>query len=241
VFFVVSLWFGQDLGVRGQVVVNVVVIFFGGCLLLIRRYGLNPVEAFALHVPHPAAWLAVVIGAPSALVLAVGFGQLIDAFVFPVPERMLESFSRAIAPPSLPLWQLVLFLTVLPGIFEELTFRGMLLHGLRERIRRRWLLAVTVGIIFGFFHVSLFRILPTALLGFVLTWVVLFSGSIYPAMLWHALNNAIGLVPGRLELWPEDFEPGGWLVVPAAVGLAVSMWILWRSGLTKNARGATPD
>ena len=238
VFFVVSLWFGQDLGLMGQVAVNVVVIFFGGCLIIIRRYGLKPAQAFGLRLPHPAAWLAVVVGAPSALVLAVGLGQLVDRYVFPVPEGMMESFGRALTGPDLPLWQIVFFLTVLPGVFEELTFRGVLLHGLKQRIRRRWLLAVAVGAIFGFFHVSLFRIVPTALLGFVLTYVVLLSGSIFPAMLWHTLNNSIGILPARLELLPEDFVPSAWWTVPAAVGLAVSMWILWRSGPERRARSA---
>ncbi len=238
VFFVVSLWFGEDLGIRGQVAVNVVVIFFGGCLLIVRRYGLNAVDAFGLRIPHPTAWLAVIIGAPSALILAVGLGELMNRYVLPVPERMLESFGQSLAPPDMTLWQLVFFLTILPGIFEELTFRGVLLYGLKERIRRRWLLALVVGLIFGLFHVSLFRIVPTALLGFVLTVVVLFSGSIYPAMLWHALNNAIGIIPFRLKILPADFEPSAWWTLPAAIGLAVSLWILWRGG-TDGSKRAT--
>lgn len=229
-FFLVSLWFGQDLGIRGQVVVNLVVIFFGGSLFMIRRYGLNPVEALGLKRVHPAAWIAVILGAPSALLVGVGLAELVNAFVFPVPERLLESFGQELMGPDLPLWQLVLFLTVMPGIFEELTFRGVLLHGLRKRIKRRWLLALTVGLVFGLFHVSLFRIVPTAFLGFVLTWVVLFGGSIYPAMLWHAMNNAIALVPASMGWVPEDFEPAGWWAAPAAIVLALSMWILWKTG-----------
>ncbi len=229
-FFVVSLWFGQDMGVRGQVTVNLVAIFFGGCLIMIRRYGLNASDAFGLRMPHPTAWLAVLVGVPSALILAVGIGEVVNRYVFPVPEGMLEAFGQSLAPAELPLWQIIFFLTILPGVFEELTFRGVLLHGLRQRIRRRWLLAIVIGVIFSFFHVSLFRIVPTALLGFVLTYVVLLSGSIYPAMLWHTLNNALGIVPFRLEWLPDDFAPSAWWTLPAAFGLAVSIWILWRSG-----------
>jgi sodium transport system permease protein len=229
-FFLVSLWFGQDMGIRSQVAVNLVVIFFGGSLLMVRRYRLNPVEAFGLRRPHPVAWIAVLLGAPSALLLGVGLSELVNAYIFPVPEQLLESFGQQMMGPDLPLWQLVLFLAVLPGIFEELTFRGVLLYGLRKEIKRRWLLALTVGLVFGFFHVSLFRIIPTAWLGFVLTWVVLFGGSIYPAMLWHAMNNAIVTVPTALGWLPEEFEPEGWWVAPAALVLALSLLILWRTG-----------
>ncbi len=236
VFFVVSLWFGQELGIRGQVLVNMVGIFLGGSLIMIRRYGLNLRQAFGLRMPHPGAWLAVLIGAPSALVLGVGVSQLVNTYVFPVPEQILESFGQALLGPDLPLWQLVFFLTVMPGIFEELFFRGVLVHGLRPRIRNPWLLALAVGIIFGFFHVSLFRIVPTAWLGFVLTGVVLLTGSVYPAMLWHALNNVLGIVPQSLGWLPEDFAPEAWWSLPAAVGLGVAFWILWRG----RGRGGGP-
>jgi sodium transport system permease protein len=230
IFFIVSLWFGEELGLRGQLAVNLLGIFFGGSLLMIRRYRMDPVQVFSLRIPHPASWIAVLIGAPSAMILGIGVAQLVNAYVFPVPDEMIRSFGEALTGTDLPLLHVVLFLSLMPGVFEELTFRGVLLHGLRQRIRRRWLLALAVGGIFGFFHVSLFRIVPTAWLGFVFVWAVLLSGSIYPAMLWHALNNALVVVPEHLGLLPESFQPEGWWAAPAAVGLGVSMWILWRSG-----------
>ena len=160
VFFIVSLWFGEELGMRGQVMVNLGVIFFGGSLLMVRRYRLDPKEAFGLKLPHPAAWVAVLIGAPAALLVGLGLAELVNTFVFPVPEQLMESFGEELLGPDLPLWQLVFFLTIMPGIFEELAFRGVLLHGLRGLIKRKWVLALAVGIIFGIFHVSLFRIVP---------------------------------------------------------------------------------
>ncbi len=239
ILFIVSLWFGTKLGVRGQLVVNLLGIFFGGSLLMVRRYRLDPVQAFGLRAPHPAAWAAVLIGAPSALILGMGVAQLVNTYVFPVPERMLESFGQQIMVPDLPLWQVVLFLSVMPGIFEELAFRGVLLHGLRQRLRNPWLLALTVGGIFAFFHVSLFRLVPTAWLGFVFAWVVLLTGSVYPAMLWHALNNALAIIPSRQGWVPQGFELDGSWTAPAAVGLAVAFWILWRSG-PGSKRGDPP-
>jgi sodium transport system permease protein len=227
-FFLISLWFGGSLGIRGQLLVNLVGIFFGGSLLMIQHYGLDPKKALGLRMPRPSSWLAVLIGAPSALVLGVGLAQLVNRFVFPVPDELLENFGQSLTGPDLPLWQLVLFLTVMPGIFEELTFRGILVHGLRRRLKNPWLLALAVGAIFGIFHVSLFRIIPTAWLGFVLTWVVLLTGSVYPAMLWHALNNALAIVPQELGLVTEDFQPEAWWVSPAALGLALAFWILVR-------------
>jgi membrane protease YdiL (CAAX protease family) len=167
----------------------------------------------------------VVIGAPSALVTGMGVAELFRRFV-PVPERMLEEFARTFGAEGIPLWQLVLMVAVAPGIFEELAFRGVLLHGLSRRLRPV-ALAVAVGAIFGAFHVDLWRIIPTAYLGVLLSAVVLLTGSIYPAILWHALNNAIALVPVELGWVPPDVELPAWSYGFAVVGLAASFAILW--------------
>ncbi len=225
-FFVVALWWGEALGLRGQIFVNLVVIFFGGSLFLIRRYRMDWREVFAWRMPHPAAWLAVLIGVPSTLIMGQALFQVVNRYIFPVPPQMLEAFGESLVGVEMPLWQLVLFLCVTPGILEELCFRGVLLHGLSKRLRPVALVLV-VGAIFGMFHVSLFRIIPTGFLGVVLAVVTLLTGSILPAMLWHFLNNALAIVPSAQGWIPDDlsFEP--WLFVVAALGMVASFWILW--------------
>ena len=87
--------------------------------------------------------------------------------------------------------------------------------------------ALMVGAVFGFFHVSLFRIIPTAWLGVLLAAVVLLSGSLLPAILWHILNNALAIVPMMKGWVPEDFSPTPGIVGLSALGLAASFGILW--------------
>jgi hypothetical protein len=133
-------------------------------------------EALALRLPHPMAWAAVALGAPAGLFAAATIFRLAD-FVIPVPTELLENFGQQLLPEHIPLWQLVIFLAVVPGIAEELTFRGVLLHGLRRRFGPVGL-SLVVGLIFGFFHFQIFRIPSTALLGVILTAVTLLTGSI---------------------------------------------------------------
>jgi membrane protease YdiL (CAAX protease family) len=85
------------------------------------------------------------------------------------------------------------------------------------------------GAIFGFFHVDLFRILPTAFLGVVLGAIVLISGSIFPAMLWHTLNNSVALVPAYFGVTIEYLPL--WSFGLGLLGLALAFWILWRNRL----------
>ncbi len=207
---------------RGQVLFNVVLVFLGGSLLLVRRYDLGYVEALSLRTPPPLTWLAVLIGAPSAFVLGVAVFQVSDK-LFPAPEKLLEMLSQLILPEQASLVTLLLFVAILPGICEEIAFRGLLLHGLRGRMKP--LPAVLISaVVFGVFHQSLFRLIPTAYLGLLLGTLVVLTRSIYPGMLWHVLHNACPVLLTRFDLMPESFSALHYLL--AALGLTVSFGII---------------
>ncbi len=228
-FFVVALWLGDSVGIRGQVVINLVGIFFGGSLVMMRRYRMDPRELLNLRAPRPGVWPAVLIGAPSALVVGAGVAQLVNTWLFPVPPEMLEAFGDTLTGgDEISTLQLLLFISIMPGIFEELAFRGALLNGLKRRLRPV-ALCLAVGLIFGLFHVSLFRIAPTATLGIVLSAVTLITGSIYPAMVWHALNNAIAILPAQMGWISADYIPPTWAYALAVGGLALAFGLLWRA------------
>lgn len=210
--------------IRSQLLFNLVIVFLGGSWLMIRSYRLSAKEVWALRPVKPAVWLAVLIGAPSALMAGLGLSKL-ASLVLPVPQEFLESYVKSMLPEDIPFWQLLLLIAIIPGIIEEIAFRGTLLNGLHRRLHPA-ALALTVGLIFGLFHFALFRIIPVAFLGIVLTTVTLLTGSVFPAMLWHALNNGIGIVAARYGASGLYYEP--WVYAASAIPLALSFWILWR-------------
>ncbi|MFZ5786384.1 MAG: ABC transporter permease subunit [Acidobacteriota bacterium] len=220
-----GVWLGEDSDIRLQLLVNLGGIFLLGSLLMVRAYRLDPRQVFALRPVRPVVWLAVLAGAPAGMLSAVGVFRLAN-LVLPVPEKMMKAFGEALLPEGLPLWQVLVLLSIAPGIFEELAFRGTLLHGLRRRFSPP-VLALVVGVVFGVFHVALFRIVPTAFLGIALAAVTLLTGSIFPAMVWHALNNLLGLLAGHYR-WPLD-ELDLDFYAAAALVLAASFWVLWRT------------
>lgn len=215
--FAAAVNFPQVRSFRAQILFNELVLFLGASLLMIRRYRLPVREALALRLPRPAVWPAVAAAIPAGHLAAVGVFRLAD-LVVPVPRQVLEQFSRELVPADIPAWQTYLLAALLPGICEEIAFRGPLLYGLRRRFRPATLIVV-VGIVFGVFHVALFRIIPTAFLGMVLTALALLTGSIFPGMLLHAGNNALAYWLGRRNLSAAGWH-WGWHAAGAAVFVA---------------------
>jgi sodium transport system permease protein len=211
--------------IRWQLIVNLVVLFFGASCLMLRHYRLNPRTALALRAPKLMVWPAVLIAVPSGLLTASGLFRLANFFI-PISPRILREFEQNVIPPDISSTQLIFFLCVMPAIFEEITFRGLLFHGLSRRLQPATL-AVTVGVIFGIFHVALFRFAPTACLGIMLAAVVLMTGSIFPAMLWHGLSNLLGLLAYQYQIPLEELDPLTYLLGTAI--LAVCFWIIWRN------------
>ncbi len=94
----------------------------------------------------------------------------------------------------------LLVIALAPAVCEEMLFRGMILHSLKTRYRAVSAIAIT-SVLFGFYHMSLVKFVPTGLLGLVLCYVVWRTGSIYPAMLMHFLNNAYSVM---VSYYPEQ-------------------------------------
>ena len=209
---------------EGQWAFNMFVIFFAGSLLMIRVHRLDWRKALAIRPVRPQIWLAVLLLVPSTLMTGMFVVELSSVFL-PFPEEMLEKFASQLLPDDFPVWKIMLMLALTPGVVEEMAFRGLLLHGLHRRLRPLALILV-VGLIFGLFHQALFRIIPTAYLGMVLTTVAVLSGSIFPCILLHAGNNAFAFLLYRygvdIENWPPELL---FLSVPVFL---FSIYLLYR-------------
>jgi sodium transport system permease protein len=190
-------------------------------IFLLRRYRLSAGETLSLRAPSPLAWVAVLLGAPSALVVGQMLFRATSRFL-PVPEEALREFVEQLLPADAPWWKLAFLLVLVPAVVEELFFRGIVLSGLSGR--RVAVAVLGSALVFGIYHVSFFRLLPTAFLGVLLALTTLWSGSIFPSMLWHALNNGIAAFAVDDA---ETLPTWAWFAAPPA--LVVALFLLWRS------------
>jgi uncharacterized protein len=108
---------------------------------------------------------------------------------------------------------------VIAPICEELLFRGFIFTSIRNW-KGPWVGAVLTALIFGAVHATSAPaedLLPLAGLGFVLCLLYRATGSLYPCIALHALNNCLAF--GEIEEW-------GWQVPVLLVGSLVCIWLL---------------
>lgn len=125
---------------------------------------------------------------------------------------------------------------VLPGFCEECLFRGAI-QGVLER-RGKWFGAIVAGLLFGLFHLDPVRIVAASYLGIFGGWLVIRTGSLWPAILSHFANNFIALSVGYILRGTTDLPP--WLF-PSLIGLFVVsliafVWLTRSPGFQASVR-----
>lgn len=107
--------------------------------------------------------------------------------IFKIPQS--SAMEQALQVPS-SLCGIILFiiyLALVPAIFEELLFRKVMLDG-AKRFGNIFAIIFT-SIMFGLFHQNLQQILGTGIIGLVLAYITVSTGSIKTSVLLHFTNN----------------------------------------------------
>jgi hypothetical protein len=205
-----------------------VAIFFaqlGGRAVAAWQFGLRPTPL----------WRAVrlLLGLLfTFLLFSIIWGLLLNAG----KEKLLEQLG---AGESTTLLLLSAGLTcVVAPICEEFLFRGFIFTALRNW-RGVWPAAAITGLVFGAVHAGsapAVDLVPLAALGFGLCLLYRYTGSLYPCIAAHSLNNCIAF--GSLEDW-------GWqipiLLVAALAIIALLVMALMRAGVIAPEPAGTRD
>ncbi len=188
-------------------------------------------EALALRAPRLRDIGAAALLVPLAAVLIILYMDFQNT-VLPFPEGLRGELEKIFGGGDLHPAVALFLLAVSPGICEEVLWRGVV-QGEMEPEDRPLKTAVLIGLLFGIFHLDLYRLAPTAFLGALLAHVRFTTGSIVPCMLFHAFyNGTMVLAGGRMAAMLSQgaeripfFQP---IVLLAAGGLmamvARGMW-----------------
>lgn len=121
--------------------------------------------------------------------------------------------------------------TVGPALGEELFFRGFVLRAAGNDLNAGAAVALS-AFLFGVLHLDMLQGTGAGLIGAYLGFAVLVTGSIWPAVVAHGVNNLLCSILARLD--PQGvgqaFDVGHppWLVAASAVLTAAAIFGLWR-------------
>jgi membrane protease YdiL (CAAX protease family) len=234
------------------------IVFIVVPLLMARYQGVQAKPGFQLVRTKPLFFVvAAILGATvwplayDSIILCqnLEIGTLnIEKLAEQNPELLEWIAKLPKVPPAVVLFSFAL----VPGIAEELFFRGYLLGALRGKLPA-WLAIALTALVFGLFHanvggiIAVERVLSSTLLGLVLGFICWTTHSVYPGMVLHILNNAIMfslpyLAP-RLQSWGLDIEDQKYLppslvvatTILAAAAVIMLIAVARRSQSTQTA------
>jgi|HubBroStandDraft_2_1064218.scaffolds.fasta_scaffold23242_4 membrane protease YdiL (CAAX protease family) len=191
------------------------------------QLGGRAVRSWQFGLRRPGAGWASAGG--MVLVLLVSFivlTALWAAAVHPGEEKTLEQLGSNEGTALLVL-SAALTCVVAP-MCEEFLFRGYMFTALRNW-RGTLPAAVITGLVFGGVHAESAPVLdlaPLAALGFGLCLLYRYTGSLYPCMIAHSLNNSIAF--SSLEGWSWQVPV---LIVSALLGIGAVVMVCKRIGL----------
>ena len=165
--------------------------------------------------PTPAAFgfrrVNLGVGVAAVAVAAIGYYVIsaIYASLVHLSGRERLPSELGVSHSTAALAGAAVFVCVIAPVAEEFFFRGFIFGVLRQmkvRLKGRelgpWIAAVITGILFGLAHTgsaSAQYLVPLGFLGFVLCLVRWRTGSLYPCMALHSLNNSLALGVNQLQ------------------------------------------
>ena len=159
--------------------------------------------------------------------------------VYPLSDELAKELVKLESGLSGNLWLAIGVIALLPAICEEVAFRGFILSGFR-RMGHKWTAIALSSVFFGAMHVFFQQSILACLLGLVIGFIAVQTGSLLPAVVFHFVHNSLGVLlkPAGEALSDGDHwlhwlmrgeSEGGplyhWGVI--AVGLAASAAILY--------------
>ncbi|MCI9076162.1 MAG: CPBP family intramembrane metalloprotease [Dorea sp.] len=234
IFFLSSI-LARHLGIAGNIVHEMILAGMGVGVFLILKGKLKVIFPFKKPQWIKIAGTFVLWLGTYLLTMAV---TLIVTFFFP-SEVMgaSEGVNYLVNNISVMLGMLIVAIT--PAICEEIAFRGALLSCFRGA-KSKWTGIIIVSLFFGACHGSIWRMIPTAMLGVAMGYILLETENMIYNILFHFINNAVpvlllGAATAFVELFggedawemAESMSSAVDVRMPLA---SVGMYMMWAGG-----------
>lgn len=237
--FVLSFALPAPANFHGFVVsalVTQLVVIVTPTLLMAVMLTSSPRQTLLLRWPR---WSTIPMAALLAVALhpVVVFLQGLVTQLYPLSPE-LEQMTKRFFGDAPNLWLLLLVVALVPGICEELAFRGFVLSGFRH-LGHKWRAIAYSALFFGLTHAILQQSIMATLVGVVIGLIAVQSGSLLPGIVFHIIHNALTIstlkLGDLLERWPifrkvislEDGKCGYDTTLIVVAGLVAFVLLAW--------------
>lgn len=144
---------------------------------------------FAWIKPGYALW--VVLAGIGAIILEDALLSALN-FLPNLLESTFEQLSQS--------WLGIACIAVVGPVVEEMLFRGAVTKELLRKFGPRTAIVIS-GLLFGLIHINPVQVVGAALIGMLLAWLYWRTGSLWPGILLHVVNNSFAV-------WSDINYPG---------------------------------
>ena len=215
-FYTIIAWAQMKWGMYGLALTELYLLFLS--IFAVKLLKIPVKEIFPLKKPKWRKTFGVLLMWVSSYTLMIPVTMFMAYFF---PEEMFavsEGLNEVIY--SVPLLLSVFISSVMPAVCEEALHRGFILKSFQSKWKNKWFLSVLMGMIFGLFHGSIWRFLPTAILGGVLTYIMLETENIFYPTLFHFINNFLPSFLAGFSGNTSQTEAAGELLVQQGIPVA---------------------
>jgi len=195
----------QQLSLSVGVLITPFVLVFGTTWLW-ARFGFWDLKAsFYWNDTKASGWIGGALLGLGAWALVLPLVAWLNDSFLPLPQEMMEKAAELLSTERTLMAMIAIDfgITFGAGFCEEFLFRGPILKSARNTMPT-WAAVVITALLFAILHLSVHRLTGTFLLGIVAGWIVVMTGSIFPAMLFHTTHNALVVTMGRLSMGEEQ-------------------------------------
>lgn len=123
----------------------------------------------------------------------------------------------------------LIFLALLPALLEELLFRGTLQPFIQDRVRNKHVAIWITALLFSLLHQDLLGLIPRMVMGAMLGYLVVWTGSLWSSILAHGVNNALVVLSvwmNKMGYWPTEIPLDGHWAWPWILGSVLLTFII---------------
>ena len=248
-----------DISIQNRLLINAGItflLFVGLPLIFCGLFHLRIMTSILLNPPTIMAVIA-------SLLLGLSVWMFIyEIEVYSLSANRMEVLkdvfdSMKVELQQIPLAVKLFCLALIPAVCEEFTFRGFLMSTFRK-CSPTFLAVFFTAVLFGLFHVFVRdalmfeRMVPSTLMGLLLGWVCIRTGSVVPGMILHSIHNGLLLCMAHFEKELVEIGFGGseqqhvpvlWLclaIIPVVSGVVI---LTMKSAKSKSGagKGERPD